>query len=209
MTDAHESFDAEPVVDPDLDEASAAGPDAEQEQPDEAEQEEEVLFEDLPPLEGVAERLEEADLAVAQAEQVLTGDLAVIAAERDELRVTAQRIQADFENYRKRVLRQQTEHLERASEGLVSKLLPVLDACEAAEAHGATDVEPVHAALLDLLEKEGLERLDAQGAPFDPNVHEAVMHEEGDGEPTVSEVLRTGYLFKGRVLRPAMVKVAG
>jgi molecular chaperone GrpE len=67
----------------------------------------------------------------------------------------------------------------------------------------------VWSALFDTLEKEGLERIDPSGAPFDPNEHDAVLHEEGEGEPQVAEVLRAGYRWKGRVLRPAMVKVTG
>jgi molecular chaperone GrpE len=61
--------------------------------------------------------------------------------------------------------------------------------------------------LLGVLEKAGLSRVEAEGKPFDPNVHEAVMQEEGEGDPVVADVLRTGYTLKGRVLRPAMVKV--
>ena len=68
-------------------------------------------------------------------------------------------------------------------------------------------VELVYAELLGVLEKAGLSRVEAEGKPFDPNVHEAVMQEEGDGDPVVADVLRTGYTLKGRVLRPAMVKV--
>ena len=154
--------------------------------------------------------VEEADTEVAEAEAVLEDDLSRLANERDEFRALAQRIQADFENYRKRVIKQQTEHLERAAEDVVAKLLPVLDACDAAVGHGASDVEPIYGSLAGVLEKEGLERIDAEGAAFDPNLHEAVAHEEGDaGAPVVAEVLRTGYVFKGRVIRPAMVKVSG
>jgi molecular chaperone GrpE len=73
-------------------------------------------------------------------------------------------------------------------------------------------VEPVFASLLGTLEKAGLERIDPGGEPFDPNRHEAVMHEsaaEGDDGPLVIDVLRRGYAWKGRVLRAAMVKVRG
>jgi molecular chaperone GrpE len=94
--------------------------------------------------------------------------------------------------------------------GLVEKLLPTLDACDAAITHGADDVAPVLATLLGALEREGLERLDPHGDAFDPNQHEAVIHEEGDADaPVVDAVLRTGYAWKGRVIRPAMVKVRG
>jgi molecular chaperone GrpE len=94
----------------------------------------------------------------------------------------------------------------------------VLDSFELAlknfDAAGSNDIESVrkgvelvYAELLGVLEKAGLSRIEAEGKPFDPNVHEAVMQEEGDGDPVVTDVLRTGYTLKGRVLRPAMVKV--
>jgi molecular chaperone GrpE len=124
------------------------------------------------------------------------------------------RVQADFENYRKRILRQQTEHLERAAEDLVQKLLPVLDTFDLAVAHGE-GFDQVLSSLVGVLEKEGLERIQPDGAPFDPNEHDAVAHEPADGDggesdaPEVAEVMRPGYRWKGRVLRPAMVKVKG
>jgi molecular chaperone GrpE len=124
------------------------------------------------------------------------------------------RVQADFENYRKRILRQQTEHLERAAEDLVQKLLPVLDTFDLAVAHGE-GFDQVLSSLVGVLEKEGLERIQPDGAPFDPNEHDAVAHEPADGgggegdAPEVAEVMRPGYRWKGRVLRPAMVKVKG
>ncbi len=161
----------------------------------------------------VDEAVAEADALVAEAEAVVEADIASIAAERDEYKSLAQRIQADFENYKKRILKQQTEHLERAAEQLVAKLLPVLDTADLAVAHGGGEaVEQVWLALTDALSKEGLDRIDPQDQPFDPNLHEAVMHEAGEGDaagPVVSEVLRAGYAWKGRVLRPAMVKVKG
>jgi molecular chaperone GrpE len=153
---------------------------------------------------------EAAAEAVAEAAAAVEDDIAAIAAERDEFRALAQRIQADFENYKKRILKQQTEHLERAAEDLVSKLLPVLDTADLAVAHGGGEaVEQVWMALSDVLGRAGLERIDPKGEAFDPTRHEAVMHEEGEGGPTVSEVMRAGYAWKGRVLRPAMVKVTG
>ena len=135
--------------------------------------------------------------------------------ERDEMRTLAQQIQADFENYRNQAMRRETAIVERASESLVERLLPVLDSFEAAVAQLGDDTDPgvrkgvelVYSQLVGVLESAGLERIDSDGAPFDPNEHEAVMHEEGDGEPTVAATMRTGYRLKGRVLRPAMVKV--
>lgn len=155
-------------------------------------------------------------------------------AERDEYLDSLRRLQAEFDNYRKRVLRQQTELLERGSEGLLERLLPVADALELAVAHAeAVGEDPDEVAaiarigslLADVLGKEGLERVGAVGEPFDPTVHDAVAHEpavagepapdssEGDGAfdngTVVVELLRPGYRLKGRVLRPAMVKVRG
>ena len=130
--------------------------------------------------------------------------------ERDELKDIALRVQADFENYRKRAASQMGDELDRALGKLVEQLLPVLDACEAAVAHGVEGVEQVWSSLIGALQKQGLEALDLAGKPFDPALADAVMHEEGDGsEPVVLEVLRTGSRWKGRVLRAAMVKVKG
>lgn len=135
-----------------------------------------------------------------------------VARERDEYRDALIRLQADFENYKKRMLKQQTEYLERAASSLVDKLLPVLDTADLALAHGGgEDLKQLTAGLMGALEKEGLERIAAEGVPFDPTLHDAVAHEPGDGdaEQVVVEVMRAGYRWKGRVLRPAMVKVRG
>jgi len=135
----------------------------------------------------------------------------VLTRERDEFLDALRRLQAEFENYKKRMLRQQTEHLERAGETLVVKLLPVLDAVDLARDHGAgDDLEQIAGALLDVLGKEGLERIDPVGELFDPTEHEAVQHEPGDhDQPLVSGLMRAGWRWKGRVLRPAMVVVKG
>ena len=164
------------------------------------------------PVEDAAEQIVEDD-----AEQIVA-DIDALQRERDDLLGTTQRLQADFENYRKRVLREQTALVERATEGLVEQLLPVVDSFELALANlqngSDTDVESlrkgvelVYAELLGVLERTGLEPIAALGEPFDPNVHEAVMQDDGAGEPRVGGVLRTGWKLKGRVLRPAMVKV--
>ena len=140
-------------------------------------------------------------------------DIDALLAERNEFKDIALRLQADFENYRKRVSTQLVDDVDRATGKLVEALLPVLDACEAAFSHGVEGVEAVWSALIGALQKQGLEALDLQGKPFDPELAEAVMHEPGDdssnGETVVVEVLRTGYRWKGRVLRAAMVKVKG
>jgi molecular chaperone GrpE len=162
----------------------------------------------------VAERAENGDETANAAAEVVERDLDDLTTERDDFRQLAQQVQADFENYRKRVLREQTSVVERATEALVESLLPVLDSFELAlttlDDAGEKirkGVELVYAELLGVLEKAGLERIDTDGKPFDPNVHEAVMQDEGDGEPVVAETMRTGYALRGRVLRPAMVKV--
>ena len=130
--------------------------------------------------------------------------------ERDEYREALIRMQADFENYKKRMIKQQTDHLERAAGALVEKLLPILDTADLALAHGGgEDVKQLSGALAGVLEREGLERIDPLGVPFDPTLHDAVAHEPGEGGQEVVEVLRAGYRWKGRVLRPAMVKVRG
>ncbi len=145
-----------------------------------------------------------------------------LARERDEYLLALQRTQADFENYRKRIARLQQEQAARASGDLVAKLLPVLDTLDLAEAHliESLDVSEdgkalraSRAMLLDILSKEGLERVDQAGVPFDPSVHDAVAQSEGEpgdgGETVVAEVLRSGYRWKGQVLRAAMVRVRG
>jgi len=141
----------------------------------------------------------------------LVSDLERVTGERDTYLESSRRIQAEFENYRKQVGKRETEARERANESLVTELLPVLDACDGAVANGATDVAPISASLVDALTKQGLERIDPTDAPFDPEFHEAVMHDDGDGDggPVVAEVMRAGYTWKGRVVRPAMVRVRG
>lgn len=141
----------------------------------------------------------------------LVVDLERVSTERDEYLDSLRRLQAEFENYRKAVAKRESDARARANNALVAELLPVLDACDGAVANGADDVAPVRSALLDALVKQGLERIEPTDAPFDPEQHEAVMHEpgEGDGGPVVAEVLRVGYGWKGNVVRPAMVRVVG
>jgi len=141
--------------------------------------------------------------------ETLVSDLERVAVERDQFLDAYRRAQADFENFKKQAQRRAEDDVQRRLGAFVERLLPVLDACDAARQHGAGDeVEPIISALMLVLEKEGLERVDPAGEPFDPTVAEAVVHEPGDGgEHIVAEVLRAGYTFNGRVLRPAMVKV--
>ena len=137
-------------------------------------------------------------------------DVEAVAKERDEYRDALQRLQADFENYRKRVAKQAEEVRERAAESLVEKLLPILDTADLALSHGAgEEMKQLSASLFAVLEKEGLEKIDTAGERFDPTHHDAVAHEPGDGGQEVAEVMRAGYRWRGRVIRPAMVKVRG
>ena len=138
-------------------------------------------------------------------------------AEAARYREHLQRLQAEFENYRKRVLREQTQAVDLAARPVILRLLEVLDDFDLALMHAQDrpdfdrflhGVELVYAKLVDTLRADGLERIEAQGKPFDPELHEALMQSgEGDGDPIVADVLRPGYTLKGRVLRPAGVRV--
>jgi molecular chaperone GrpE len=127
------------------------------------------------------------------------------------------RLQAEFDNYRKRTIKEQTRAMEVASEPLVQRLLEVLDDFElalmAAEQKPDFDkflhgVDLVYAKLKESLRAAGLERIEAEGKPFDPERHEALMQTgSGEGDPVVDDVLRQGYTLKGRVIRPSGVRV--
>jgi molecular chaperone GrpE len=144
-------------------------------------------------------------------------DIEAFRAEAKQYRDHLQRLQAEFDNYRKRVLREQTTAVEQAARPVFRRLLEVLDDFDLALMHAQDrpdfdrflhGVELVYAKLLDMLRTEGLEQMDAQGKPFDPENHEALMQTgDGEGDPVVADVLRPGYTLKGRVLRPAGVRV--
>jgi molecular chaperone GrpE len=166
----------------------------------------------------------EADTAAVEAavEADVDGEpdpMTVLQGERDEYLAALQRTMADFENYRKRIQRTQDEQLVRATSSLVSKLLPVLDTLDLALAHqseagvdseDAKALTAARALLLDVLAKEGLERVDEVGVTFDPSVHDAVARSEDEGgEVVVDQVMRSGYRWKGQIVRPAMVSVKG
>ena len=137
--------------------------------------------------------------------------VAVAEAERDEYLDSLRRLQADFDNYRKRAQRETGEAGDRALGGFVEGLLPVLDAVDAARAHGLSEVDQIANLLVDTLARQGLVRVGAQGDVFNPELHDAVAHEAGDdsGVQTIAELYRAGWTWKGRVLRAAMVKVVG
>ena len=139
--------------------------------------------------------------------------LAAAVAQRDAYLEDLQRVTAEFANFRRQTTRRNAELVAQAASRLAKELLPVLDACEAAVTQGVEGIEAVQTQLLAVLGAEGLAVLGGIDEPFDPGFHEAVMRDEpADGdpaEPVVSEVVRTGYAWHGRVLRPAMVKVRG
>jgi molecular chaperone GrpE len=158
-----------------------------------------------------------ADEVRTDEEQTLEERLAEAEAKAEEHLNDLKRVAAEFDNYRKRAVRDQESLVARAHERLVKELLPVLDdlerALEAAEHHEEAELEEgvrlVHRALADALRREGLVEIEADGA-FDPHVHEALLAQPAeDAEPgAVVEVLQKGYRLGDRVLRPARVIVA-
>jgi molecular chaperone GrpE len=147
----------------------------------------------------------------------LEDELAQAEAKAAEYLEHLQRLQAEFDNYRKRVLKEQTRSVEMAAQPLVLRLLEVLDEFDLAllAADQQPDfekfhkgVELVYAKLVGSLKAEGVERIEAEGKAFDPTEHEALMQTgDGEAEPHVAEVFRQGYRLKGHVLRPASVRV--
>jgi molecular chaperone GrpE len=144
-------------------------------------------------------------------------DIAAARTEAQEYLDHLRRLQAEFDNYRKRTAKEQAQTIELAAMPVIRRLLEVIDDFElalmAAEQQPDFErfrkgVELVFAKFADTLKSEGLERIEAEGRPFDPELHEALMQTgEGEGEPVVADVLRPGYTLKGRVLRPAGVRV--
>ncbi len=160
---------------------------------------------------------EYAEAGEAMEPEQLQDKISELEQEKDELNKRLLRLQADFDNYRKRSRAEKDEMVEYATFDLVRRLLPVIDnldrACVAAEGspEGLIDgVSMITRQLKELLEKEGMECIDCKGKPFDPQRHEAVLREEsGEHSPnTVVDELQKGYMMKTRVLRPSMVKVA-
>jgi len=138
--------------------------------------------------------------------------MGILEAERDSYLGDLQRVSAEFANFRKQAEKRSIEVAAVARGALAERLLPVLDACDLAIGHGDDGVVPIRSSLVNALEPAGLEVLDPVGQAFDPTRHEAVLHEPaeaGDDGLVVVEVLRRGYAWSGRVLRPAMVKVRG
>jgi molecular chaperone GrpE len=161
----------------------------------------------------MSERLPEEE----QVEQVdAVDELEAVRKERDEYLDALQRLKAEFDNYRKRVQREQESLVARAAERLVRELLPVLDdlerALEFAAAHEEARLEEgvslVHRALADALAKEGLSEISTEGK-FDPHTQEALLSQPSEAEEgTVIQVLQKGYTLGDRVLRPARVVIS-
>ena len=158
-----------------------------------------------------------ADETTDQEAAEVAGDLQSAQGEAQQYLDHLRRLQAEFDNYRKRVAKEQAELAELGSMPVVRRLLEVLDDFELAlmSAEDQPDfdrflkgIELVYSKLVDALKAEGLERMPAEGTAFDPELHEALLQTgEGEGDPIVADVLRPGYTLKGRVVRHAGVRV--
>ena len=145
-----------------------------------------------------------------------SGELERLRAERDELKDLVLRRTAEFDNFRKRSERDRTDYVAYAAADMVKDLLPILDdferalKVENANSDYAKGVEMIYNRMFDVMKKQGLEPVDAVGKPFDPHLHQAIERVETDEaeDHTVLGEFQRGYNFKGRLLRPAMVRVA-
>ena len=157
---------------------------------------------------------DDSDASAASA----TSELGNLQRERDDFKDRWLRKSAEFDNYRKRVERERREQADQAVVDLLRELLLVVDDFDRALTVDAGEdvsayrrgVELIHGKLHDLLRKQGVKAIDVLGADFDPNIHQAVMHEDSPEhrEGEVIDELRKGYVLNDRLLRPAMVKVA-
>ncbi len=197
---------AERFDEPTREVADADGPEAVPD-PEPIDEEGEVASGEAPPTEDERSR-EELIAALAAAEQ-----------ERDEYLDALKRQKAEFQNYRKRAMREGAAERQKGESDVLIKLIEVVDDFELAVLAGESakdvdslrkGVEMVYGKLIDVLKSFGFEKIGQEGVPFDPELHEAVQHEHDDedrDEPVVAEVMRNGYMVNDRVLRPAMVKV--
>jgi molecular chaperone GrpE len=176
------------------------------------EQTAEEAVQNVPVEEGTNVYTLDADDAAADAEVSKLGK------DLDDLRQTLLRRQADFDNYRKRVEKERSDDSRRTTARLIEQIIPVIDSFDQAlashrepeYANYRKGFELIHKQLVDNIAKLGAERVEPMGAPFDPHVHQAMDRTEttdaDDG--TILQVFQPGYIFHGRVLRPAMVRVA-
>jgi len=151
-----------------------------------------------------------------EAQRLLLRELSEARQETGEILANLQRVAAEFDNYRKRIERDQAENVGRASQRVIESILPVLDSLDAAMATEATTeaeakllngIASTKDLLLEALAREGFEPIETLGAPFDPALHEAVSMTPGEGDQVVEQELRKGYTMRGRVIRPALVAV--
>ncbi len=170
------------------------------------------------PVDDVTETDAVEESAPAEAPPAEEAPVAALEAQLKEKNDRILRLQADFENFRRRTAKEKEELAVVITQNMIGDLLPLLDNFERAMAVEQSDgeafqkgVEMIYTQLREVLEKNGLEPIEAEGLPFDPTIHQAVMRaESADAEDgTVTQVLQKGYRAKGRVIRPAMVQVAG
>ena len=162
--------------------------------------------------------IEQSAEAVAADTAKAGAELAKLTADLEELRQTLLRRQADFDNYRKRIEKERIEDSKRATARVIEGLIPVIDGFEhALAAHREAEYENyrkgfelIYKQLVDHLTKLGVERVEPLGKPFDPHLHQAMDRAEtkDHDDGTILQVFQPGYVFHGRVLRPAMVRVA-
>jgi len=167
-----------------------------------------------------AHRSEQDETIENEATSQENGDsLAALEAEKEELNQRYLRLQADFENFKRRTREEKARDRQFRAMDLITNLLPVLDNFERALGSAAEHeeskalkqgLEMVYRQLTEALKQEGVTKIEAEGQPFDPNKHQAVMQVESDEHESnvVVEVLQAGYELNGRVIRPSMVKVS-
>lgn len=159
------------------------------------------------------------EAAAKQQEEAVNKELEELKKQSEDYCNRLLRMQADFENYRKRVVKEREDMYNNALETIVGQLLPVIDNIERAVAAFRNDlldekyisgVEMVCKQLIDVLEKNGLKEIEALGKDFDPNIHHAVMQAPGEDEEEnkVKEVFQKGYILGNKVIRPTLVKVS-
>ena len=163
--------------------------------------------------------LDSKDMSPLEKNMTLEAELVQTKAKADEHYDSLLRLQAEFDNYRKRTQKEKAEIIKYASERIIGELLPVLDNFERAASSAQSNpdfnafsqgVDMILRQLQTALGKEGLKEIEAVGQPFDPNLHDAVLRVESDEHPenTVVEELQKGYYLKEKILRPSMVKVS-
>jgi molecular chaperone GrpE len=184
------------------------------------EQKNQALENELPaadPADGFEEENVSAGESQGSTDTAGDGELLKLRAERNDLFERLARLQAEFDNYRKRAAKENAEYRDYAVSDAARTLLPVIDSFTLALKNASTKpedlrkgVELIFKQLQDVLQKLNIERIPSQGEPFDPRVHEAIEVVETDAAPDhhVLEELQPGYRIKGRLLRPAMVRVA-